>query len=81
MNKRDIPPPNRYTLEGDFDVTTLNKKRGFSFGYGRDEVVGGPLSDSKRLSFIPGPGSYPNHSTLEAQTTSIRSRLPDFSLN
>lgn len=64
LDKRDIPPPNRYNLEGDFDTSVMTKKRGFSFGYGRDEVVGGPLSETKQLKLIPGPGTYGNYSTL-----------------
>lgn len=81
LDKHDIPPPNRYTIEGDFDPSIMTKKRGFSFGYGRDEVVGGPLSDTKRARYIPGPGQYGNYSTLQARSTVIRSRLPDNSLN
>jgi hypothetical protein len=35
------PPPGSYNAPSDFENNL--SRRGFSFGFGRDEVVGGPL--------------------------------------
>jgi hypothetical protein len=43
-------------------------------------ALGGPLKDSKILSFIPGPGNYDsNKSMLDQKGPSLKAKLPDFS--
>lgn len=42
-------------------------------------ALGGPLKDSKILSFIPGPGNYDsNKSMLEQKGPTLKPKLPDF---
>ncbi len=46
----------------------------------QEMVLGGPLKDSKILSFIPGPGNYEsNKSMLEQRGATLKQKLPDFS--
>lgn len=42
--------------------------------------LGGPLKDAKLLSYVPGPGNYKSTSMLDHRAPSLRSRLPDRSL-
>jgi hypothetical protein len=63
----------------DSEFENINKKRGFSFGFGRDEVMGGPLEAARYTKLIPGPGQYPNPSTLALRSTTLKSRLADHS--
>jgi hypothetical protein len=45
----------------------------------KEMVLGGPLKDSKILSFIPGPGNYDsNKSMLEQKGPTLKPKLPDF---
>jgi hypothetical protein len=61
----------------DSEFEHLGRKRGFSFGFGRDEVVGGPLEAARYTKLVPGPGQYPYLSTLTSKSTTLKSRLPD----
>lgn len=45
-------------------------------------ALGGPLKDSKLLSYIPGPGNYDsNKSMLDHKASSMRAKLPDKTIN
>ena len=49
------PPPNTYCLPSEMEV---NKRKGFGFGKGREEMLAtGPLEGILRNK-NPGPGSY-----------------------
>lgn len=43
--------------------------------------IGGPLRDSISKKYIPGPGNYKAYSTLHPTPISMKSRLPDRSLD
>ena len=64
------PPPNRYTILSKF---AQNKERniGKSFGLSRQAVVCGSWKKTNHNKKI-GPGSYPNRSTLNQKSYSIR---------
>lgn len=43
--------------------------------------LGGPLGQVKYFSKLPGPGAYSNLSRRDMRAPSLRSRLPDHSLD
>jgi hypothetical protein len=76
---RDAPSPDRYHILTEFEEAVQFKRKGFSFGYGR-QVCGGPMESVQLHKEIPGPGTYPSSSTLKSCNISLKPRLPDRSL-
>jgi hypothetical protein len=70
-SRSQAPPPGSYDLPG---LATLSKHIRRSFGYGRDQVVGGAIPKPSRQS-SPGPGHYPAPSSLESRNVYMGVRL------
>lgn len=77
--KNEVPSPTHYRVVTEFEDEIHHKKRGFSFGYGR-QIFGSPLEAVKLNQDIPGPGQYKSPSSLRTNDITLKSRLPDTSL-
>lgn len=75
----DAPSPDHYRILTEFEEEVALKRKGFSFGYGR-QLIGGPMEEVRLHRDIPGPGMYPTPSSLKSCNITLKPRLPDKSL-